>query len=151
MSEPEAHGGVAFAARADQPLIGLIDQRCGTEVVHYFADEADADEALGQSGAREALRLLGAWSHLDSDDALDELDRIRHESRPTRRSISPNWRTDACDASYPIMERCAAIRLQLRSGPRLIGDIDTLIAATVLERDLTDPAGACRRDGSRQR
>jgi predicted nucleic acid-binding protein len=35
------------------------------------------------------------------------------------------------------MERYAAIRLQLRSGQGLIGDVDTLIAATALERDLT--------------
>lgn len=38
--------------------------------------------------------------------------------------------------TYPILERYADIRLGLRRG-RLIGDIDTLIAATALERDLT--------------
>ena len=40
--------------------------------------------------------------------------------------------------SYLIMERHAAIRLQLRPphGLGLIGDIDTLIAATALERNL---------------
>jgi predicted nucleic acid-binding protein len=35
-----------------------------------------------------------------------------------------------------ILERYADIRLSLRRG-RLIGDIDTLIAATALEHDLT--------------
>ncbi len=41
--------------------------------------------------------------------------------------------------TYPIMDRYAAIRLQLRKprGPGLIGDVDTLIAATALERGLT--------------
>lgn len=41
--------------------------------------------------------------------------------------------------TYAIMERYADIRRQLRPphGPRLIGDVDTLIAATALERDLT--------------
>ncbi|MBI4492770.1 MAG: type II toxin-antitoxin system VapC family toxin [Chloroflexi bacterium] len=41
--------------------------------------------------------------------------------------------------SYPILDRYADIRRQLRPprGPGLIGDIDTLIAATALERDLT--------------
>lgn len=41
--------------------------------------------------------------------------------------------------TYAILERYAAIRRQLRPphGPGLIGDIDTLIAATALERDLT--------------
>lgn len=41
--------------------------------------------------------------------------------------------------SYRIMERYASLRLQMRKpyGPGLIGDIDTLIAATALERGLT--------------
>lgn len=41
--------------------------------------------------------------------------------------------------TYSILERYADIRRQLRPpyGPGLIGDIDTLIAATALERNLT--------------
>lgn len=41
--------------------------------------------------------------------------------------------------TYPILERYADLRLALRkpNGPGLIGDIDTLIAATALERRLT--------------
>jgi predicted nucleic acid-binding protein len=40
--------------------------------------------------------------------------------------------------NYTAMERYADIRLQLRrQGPGLIGDVDTLIAATALEGDLT--------------
>jgi predicted nucleic acid-binding protein len=41
--------------------------------------------------------------------------------------------------TYPILERYADLRLALRKphGPGLIGDIDTLIAATALERRLT--------------
>jgi predicted nucleic acid-binding protein len=41
--------------------------------------------------------------------------------------------------TYAIMDRYADIRRQLRPphGPGLIGDIDTLIAATALDRDLT--------------
>ena len=41
--------------------------------------------------------------------------------------------------TYAALERYAQIRRQLRPphGPGLIGDIDTLIAATALERDLT--------------
>lgn len=38
--------------------------------------------------------------------------------------------------TFPILERYADIRLALRRG-QLIGDIDTLIAATALENDLT--------------
>jgi predicted nucleic acid-binding protein len=41
--------------------------------------------------------------------------------------------------TYPIMVRYAELRRQMRPphGPGLIGDIDTLIAATALERNLT--------------
>jgi predicted nucleic acid-binding protein len=41
--------------------------------------------------------------------------------------------------TFPILERYADIRRQLRPphGPGLIGDMDTLIAATALERNLT--------------
>ena len=41
--------------------------------------------------------------------------------------------------TYPILERYADLRLALRKprGPGLIGDVDTLIAATALERGLT--------------
>lgn len=41
--------------------------------------------------------------------------------------------------TYRVLERYADIRRQLRlpHGPGLIGDIDTLIAATALERNLT--------------
>jgi predicted nucleic acid-binding protein len=42
-------------------------------------------------------------------------------------------------ASYAILERYAGLRRQMRRqhGTGTIGDIDTLIAATALERDLT--------------
>lgn len=45
----------------------------------------------------------------------------------------------AYDLTYPILERYADLRRQLRSphGPGLIGDIDTLVAATALEYGLT--------------
>lgn len=41
--------------------------------------------------------------------------------------------------TYPILERYADLRRLLRSpyGPGLIGDIDSLIAATAIERNLT--------------
>ena len=41
--------------------------------------------------------------------------------------------------TYPIVERYAELRLQMRRprGQGLIGDVDTLIAATALERNLT--------------
>jgi len=39
--------------------------------------------------------------------------------------------------TYPILERYADIRRELRAKGQLIGDVDTLIAATALEHDLT--------------
>lgn len=41
--------------------------------------------------------------------------------------------------TFPILDRYSVIRRQLRPphGPGLIGDIDTLIAATAIERNLT--------------
>src|SRR3990172_610554 len=59
--------------------------------------------------------------------------RRRDQLRVLLREIYPYFLT------YPIMERYAEIRRQLRPprGPGLIGDVDTLIAATALERDLT--------------
>lgn len=39
--------------------------------------------------------------------------------------------------TYPILERYAEIRRELRAKGQLIGDIDTLIAATALEYNLT--------------
>ncbi len=46
------------------------------------------------------------------------------------------WRKPLYFLTRPILERYADIRLALRRG-QLIGDIDTLIAATALERNLT--------------
>jgi|SRR5262249_30006392 len=39
--------------------------------------------------------------------------------------------------SYPILRRYATLRRSMRPTTGLIGDLDTLIAATALERDLT--------------
>jgi hypothetical protein len=51
--------------------------------VRYFADEAEVDAALDQASIQRALSLAGAWESMGWDGVLDELDRIRHESRPT--------------------------------------------------------------------
>lgn len=57
----------------------------------------------------------------------------RRALRALLRGIYPYFLT------YRILERYAEIRRQLRppQGPGLIGDVDTLIAATALERNLT--------------
>ena len=63
------------------PLIGIIIEEKGKEVVRYFTEEEQADQA--SPGVEEALGLAGAWRDLDSEETLDSLDRIRHESKPT--------------------------------------------------------------------
>ena len=57
----------------------------------------------------------------------------QYELRQLLREIYPFFLT------YPILKRFAAIRRQLRPpcGKGLIGDMDTLIAATAIERNLT--------------
>ena len=68
---------------SDQPLIGVVFEENGHEVTCYFADEAAADAATSNSVTDAALRAIGAWSDLDWERLEQELDRIRHESRPT--------------------------------------------------------------------
>lgn len=70
-----------------QPLIGIPLEENGHQVVRYFADEAAADKALAKRSGQDVRQLAGAWVRvdpdLDWDQFADELDRIRHESKPT--------------------------------------------------------------------
>jgi hypothetical protein len=68
---------------SNQPLIGIPFQENGKEVIRYFSEEAVADKAVAEDAKQKALRLAGAWSDLDWEDMEKELDRIRHESKPT--------------------------------------------------------------------
>jgi hypothetical protein len=71
------------AVLVDQPLIGIIFEEDGREVVRYFADEESADAAVGDRALAEALAAIGSWSDLDWEEMVEALDRIRHESTPT--------------------------------------------------------------------
>jgi hypothetical protein len=56
--------------------------------VHYFNSEEEAAQALPRDEAsiQRALSAIGAWQHIDDEggpDMLDELDRMRHETKPT--------------------------------------------------------------------
>lgn len=70
-------------AGQDEPLIAIPVERNGREVVRYSTDDAAADEAVGGNAAQDALALAGVWNDLDWDEVANELDRIRHESKPT--------------------------------------------------------------------
>lgn len=73
----------SMIARTDQPLIGVPVRQNGHDLVRYVADENDLDKSSTQSSIDRAVALAGAWRDIDGDGMLDELDRIRHESKPT--------------------------------------------------------------------
>jgi predicted nucleic acid-binding protein len=111
----------------------------------YLADTTILTAYLYQR--QPALDLLNPWitrkeaatSILVYGEMVEHLrgraDFLRHrdELRDLLKEVTPYFLT------YAILDRYADIRRQLRPphGPGLIGDIDTLIAATALERKLT--------------
>ena len=66
-----------------QPLIGVIAEEQGQEVVRYFTEEQEADRVMVQNTTQDALALAGVWSDLEWDELEKALDSIRHESHPT--------------------------------------------------------------------
>lgn len=82
MTEDESRA-TSFEADISQPLIAVPLEENGRQMVRYFTDEAAADEALAKRRSQNVRRLAGVWKDLDWDDAVDELDRIRHANRPT--------------------------------------------------------------------
>lgn len=76
--------GRSIKVSKDQPLIGIPIREDGEEVIRYFTDEIALDKASTPSSIQTALSLAGAWKDLDDwEEVLGELDRIRHESKPT--------------------------------------------------------------------
>ena len=96
-------------------------------------------------GRPGALRLIRPWilarevatSILVYGEAIEYLKSDaafllrRAELRALLREVAPLALT------YPILERYAELRRELRRSGGLIGDVDTLIAATALDHDLT--------------
>jgi hypothetical protein len=66
-----------------QPLIGIIAEEQGHEVVRYFTEEQEADKDAAQNTIEDALALAGVWSDLEWDELEKALESIRHESLPT--------------------------------------------------------------------
>jgi len=83
MSEQQIDRVESFTVHSNQPLIGVILQESGQEVVRYFAEDADADAATSSSAIQGVLNLAGAWSDLNWEEVEKDLYRIRHESNPT--------------------------------------------------------------------
>jgi hypothetical protein len=72
-----------FVVPARHRLVAVPDEVDGQVVDRYFFSDQEADAALGPDSTEDALSLAGAWSHLDWDETVEALDRIRHESEPT--------------------------------------------------------------------
>jgi predicted nucleic acid-binding protein len=99
------------------------------------------------NGRQAAVQLISPWiarhevatsivvygEIVEYFKSLPDFPERRAELRQLLRAVYPYFPT------YAILEHYADIRRGLRPphGPGLIGDIDTLIAATAIERDLT--------------
>lgn len=99
-------------------------------------------------GRRTALALIDPWigpgevvtSILSYGEVVEYLkDRSDFPAHRAQLLDLLNEVVEPYFLSYEIMERYADVRRALRppQGPGLIGDVDTLIAATALEHDLT--------------
>lgn len=88
----------SLAVTPDQPLIGIMVVEDGQQIVHYFADEDEIEAALPTPTIDDVRSLAGVWSDLDWEEALDELDRIRHESKPAT----------TCERSVPLVVGASA-------------------------------------------
>jgi hypothetical protein len=66
-----------------QPLVGLFLDPDSDELT-YFASEEDAEAAIPDSAIEATLNSAGMWSDHDWDEMEAALDRIRHESAPSR-------------------------------------------------------------------
>lgn len=100
----------------------LYDRRTARELVESWISAAEAATSILVHG--EVIEHLKSRPSFEPHEA---------QLRELLRAVQPYFLT------YSIMDRYAEIRRSLRGprGPGLIGDIDTLIAATALERNLT--------------
>ena len=73
----------SFAVRSDQPLLGVLVEEDGQEVVRYFAGDVPTQSEPSDEVIADALTLAGAWSDLEWEQTAVALDHIRHASPPT--------------------------------------------------------------------
>jgi len=65
-----------FTITQNQPLIGILFEENGQEVIRYFSEETQADQAVSEDATQVALSLAGAWSDLNWENMERELHRI---------------------------------------------------------------------------
>lgn len=83
MTDQQVQEFASLQGDPGQPLIGVMTEEQGIEVVRYFTTEQDADRVLVENSTQAALALAGAWSDLAWDELEQALARIRHESQST--------------------------------------------------------------------
>ncbi len=88
MSDRQSIHETSVVADMNQPLIAVLVEQNGKDVVRYFVDEAQADAVLGQDGTKQPIKLAGIWNDLDGEAMLADLERMRHASKPTPPLIS---------------------------------------------------------------
>ena len=72
----------SIVGNSTEPLVAVIVEEDGEERVIYFL-EAPGDTGASDDALQAALAAIGSSSDLDWEAWADELDRIRHESKPT--------------------------------------------------------------------
>lgn len=103
------------------PLVALVKGRPGAE--RLMRPWVEHDEA--------ATSILAYGEAIEYFRSLSDFSRHRSNLRALLQGITPYRVT------YAIMERYADLRRGMRRSAGLISDVDTLIAATALEHDLT--------------
>lgn len=67
--------------RERQDPVGVVVKN-GRTLAGIETDSPESDVPLTE-GAKAALSAIGAWAHMDWDETLAELERIRRESKPS--------------------------------------------------------------------
>ena len=83
MAEPLPDPLARPAVDSGEPLVAVVFEENGQEVVRYFSDDEAADAAAPADSIQAARDLAGAWSDLDWEEMLEALDQIRHQTPPS--------------------------------------------------------------------
>jgi len=78
MQEHPARAGSSLTAQRKQLVFAIPVDEDGREEMRYFTEEDDQGTSSHEEDIQEALSVIGAWSDLDWDQTIEELDRIRH-------------------------------------------------------------------------
>lgn len=80
--------GTELIVRKGQALRTVPDVENGEPILRVFVTDERTTEERAEV-LQKALDAFGAWSDLDADEVLDNLDRLRHESEPTPSIAEP--------------------------------------------------------------